>query len=372
MKMNKKDQRELHIMLDEALDRVLKGEDINIVLADYPRFADEFGPLLHTAKASHNAADIKPRPEFRQRAALDFQKAIQAMPAKAVTNKPVSRWRMAWVMPVAVFAALFISGSSIVVASSNSLPGSPLYNVKLAAENVQMAFTPSSLGKAELYAKFNDRRVDELVTIAAKNDGVEMAAEIDTLNTRMASNMAAISELTGGANTEATSGSISMMAVPDKSAEFNDNSAADTTTAPTATATEPATQSATSTTIAAVTPATVSPLGVSTANTTMTQPYRSVTTDITIPPATSTEIIPPDVDTAVPEGGYGLDDERHGGALTDKEQKLKTLLTEKQQKNLEKLEAAWEKAPDWLKPLIRQAIDIIFYGYDNSINNLSY
>jgi hypothetical protein len=386
MKMNKKDQRELHAMLDEALDRVLKGEDINIILADYPRFASEFAPLLRTAGDTRKAVDIKPRPEFRQRAALDFQKAIQAMPVKAGGNKYTSRWRMAWIMPVAVFVAVLISGTGIVAASNNSLPGSPLYSVKLATENVQLAFTPSNIGKAELYAKFNDRRVDELVTIAAKTDAVELVADIDTLNTRIASNMAEISQLTGGANTAATSGSMSMMAATEQSKGIiglNDNSTAATTTplaSTTATVTRTATSTMTTTvattrtaTSTAVTPDTTnSQLPNLTTSTTTTQqgvPATS-TTATTIPPAGSTTIIPPATESVSPERAYGPGNETHS-ALTDEEQKLVTLLTEKQQENLEKLEAAWEKAPDWLKPLIRQAIDLILYGYDTSISNLS-
>jgi hypothetical protein len=377
MKMNKKEQRELHVMLDEALDRVLKGEDVNVVLADYPRFSEEFAPLLRTAGAGRKAADIKPRPEFRQRAAMDFQKAIQALPVKAGGNKSASRWRLAWIMPVALFAALLVSGTGIVAASSNSLPGSPLYSVKLAAENVQLAFTPSDIGKAELYAKFNDRRVDELVAIAANPDGVELAAEIDELNTRMVSNMNSISELTGGTDTAATSGSMYMIAAPEKgtsSQNFNDG-----TTDPAATTTATATMTSTTTPVTTTTepviiigPSTQHSASISTTTTTMTQTDVPVTstTSITAPPATSTIVILSATETAAPEETPGVGSARHS-ALTDEERQLAKLLTEKQQKNLEKLEAAWEKAPDWLKPLIRQAIEIILYGYDASISNLS-
>jgi hypothetical protein len=365
MKINKKDQRELHAMLDEALDRVLKGEDINIVLADYPRFASEFAPLLRTARASYKAADIKPRPEFRQRAALDFQKAIQAMPVKAGGNKYASRWRLAWMMPVAVFVALLISGTGIVVASNNSLPGSPLYSVKLAAENVQLAFTPSDLGKAELYSKFNDRRVDELVAVAANTGGVELAADIDTLNTRIASNMAEISQLTGGANAAATSGSMSMMAAQEKSGILQDSDDGNTTPASTTTAT------ATTNMTAAITPTTASTTVVpdTTSNSLPPELTTSTTTTQQGVPATAITI-PPATESVSPGSAYGPGHENRN-ALTDKEQKLVTLLTKKQQENLKKLEAAWEKAPDWLKPQIRQAIEIILYGYDTSISNLS-
>ena len=46
----------------------------------YPEYAAELEPLLKTALETRNAAAIKPRPEFRQRAANDFQAAIREMP----------------------------------------------------------------------------------------------------------------------------------------------------------------------------------------------------------------------------------------------------------------------------------------------------
>ena len=110
------------------------------------------------------------------------------------------------------------------------------------------------------------------------------------------------------------------------------------------------------------------------------RPFEEIST-VTRPPvlgATSRQlarnppgIIPPGTESDSPVRAYGPAHENKS-ALTDEEQKLVTLLTKKQQENLKKLEAAWEKAPDWLKPLIRQAIELILYGYDASISNLSY
>jgi hypothetical protein len=387
---NKKEQKELYAALDEALDRVIKGEDINTVLAGYPRYADEIEPLLRTAIDTHKAAAIKPRPEFRQRAALEFQQAIQAMPAASKGPAKVSRLRLAWMMPLAIVVALLISGTGIVAASTNSLPGSPLYNVKLAAESVQLAFTPSDLGKAELYAAFNDRRVDELVAIAANTgDGEEMAADIDALNTRMVTNMNAISELTGGeagGNLEmygdSNMQSPTMMTAPDgtRNEDNTKTLAAPTMTAvtpaPTTTATHPLAVATTTTTLTATTipQATTAPAPAATAPVTEPVVPRTVTTVtstlITVPPATTTAVIPPAADSQESAGLYSAEYDGLGkGALTEEEQKLKTLLAEKLQESLTKLEAAWEKAPDWLKPQILRAIEIILYGYDKSISN---
>ena len=80
------------------------------------------------------------------------------------------RWQLRWVLPVAVVILLIIGGGGTVVAAANSLPDSPLYRVKLATEAVQLAFTRSDLGKAELYARFADRRVEEIVKMAEKGN----------------------------------------------------------------------------------------------------------------------------------------------------------------------------------------------------------
>jgi hypothetical protein len=292
------------------------------------------------------------------------------MPVNTKQTAKVSRWRMAWVMPVAVFIALVMSGAGVVAASTNSLPGSPLYSVKLAAENVQLAFTPSNLGKAELYAKFNDRRVNELVAIAANADGVQMAAEIDKLNTRMVSNMNSISELTGGAETVNTSGSKNILAAPSgagSSEYFDDQGTASSTPASTTTAV-----------IAPVTTTTTHTLTIDVPSTQNTPPRTTTVTRTSVPETGTTLIVVPPATTSGVDGTESVEPDRmysgngHTSALTDEEQKLVSLLTEKQQENIKKLEAAWVKAPDWLKPLIRQAIDIILYGYDTSISNLSY
>ena len=223
---DKKDKRELFDILDEALDRVLKGEDIQTILADYPRYADELEPLLKTALDTRRAAAIKPRPEFRDRAAVEFQKAIQNMPVKAKTGQPVRHWRLRVVAPLAALLVVLLAGTGTVAAANYSLPDSPLYGVKLATESVEVALTPAASGKAELYARFNDRRVDELVRMAAKGN----SSQVEMLTGRINSNMDNISRLTGGVvNTNQTFGIMSSGApgpasVPDTGERFsNDN-----------------------------------------------------------------------------------------------------------------------------------------------------
>ncbi len=358
--MNKKNYNRIDFdtALDECLERVMKGEDLQNVLARYPQYARELEPLLRTALDTRGAiASARPRPEFRQRAAVEFQKAIQRMPAKSGGF----RWRAAWAAPLATLAVVLIAGSGTVAAASSSLPGSPLYSVKLATETVQIALTPSALGKAELYSKFNDRRVDELVQMADKG----MAAEINALNTRMEEQMNAMSELTGGTASAAGVNDKTVMMAPAATAPpEHDTLTSETDQGPSAKAPQMATAvpSPTSTlrpTIAAGPETTVAP----------------TTTPAPAPAATTTTAIAPPAEERglfnINRAGDNDQGNQDNRGRNDKQDRLQKTLTEKQQKNLERLQAALERAPEDMKPEIQRSIDIILYGYDTSISNLS-
>ena len=71
------------------------------------------------------------------------------------------------------------------MAASNSMPVDALYSVKLTSEQVQLAVTPSDIGKAELNAKFADRRADEIIYVANKGDAQEVQVAAQRLNTNL-------------------------------------------------------------------------------------------------------------------------------------------------------------------------------------------
>ncbi|GAI36246.1 unnamed protein product [marine sediment metagenome] len=65
------------------------------------------------------------------------------------------------------------------------MPDSLLYPVKLATEQVQLALTPSDIGKAELCAKLADRRVAEIIHMADKGDAQQVEAITQRLDERL-------------------------------------------------------------------------------------------------------------------------------------------------------------------------------------------
>ncbi len=176
-----KKSRKFNDIFDECLERLLvNGETIEQCLRSYPEQADELEPLLQTALATKQASAIQPRPEFRAKARYQFRSALQEIEQKR--RLPLFGWQPRWATVVAIVLVLLLAGGGTVAAAGNSMPGNPLYQVKLATEQVQLALTPSALGKAELYAKLTDKRVAEIIYAANKGKPEQVERVTQRLN----------------------------------------------------------------------------------------------------------------------------------------------------------------------------------------------
>lgn len=172
--------RQFNDILNECLDRLLKGESVEQCLADYPEQADALRPLLQVAVMTKSAASIQPHPEFKARARYQFRAALQEMAEKK--SRPFFQWLPQWATAVIVFLVLLLAGGSTMVAAQGSMPDEPLYPVKLASEQVRLALTFSDVGKAELYASLADKRVAEIVRMADKGESAQVERVARRLN----------------------------------------------------------------------------------------------------------------------------------------------------------------------------------------------
>jgi len=172
--------RQFNDILNECLDRLLKGESVEQCLAVYPEQADALRPLLQVAAVTKSAAGIQPRPEFKARARYRFRAALQEMAEKK--SRPFFQWLPQWATAVTVFLVLLLAGGSTMVAAQDSMPDEPLYPVKLASEQVRLALTFSDVAKAELYATLADKRVAEIVRMADKGESAQVERVAQRLN----------------------------------------------------------------------------------------------------------------------------------------------------------------------------------------------
>ncbi|MEE8413082.1 MAG: DUF5667 domain-containing protein [Dehalococcoidales bacterium] len=174
-------------VLDNCLERLLvKDETIEQCLQSFPEHSDELKPLLEMAMATRQVSTIEPRPEFREQARYRFQTALRETGQKK--SRPLFNWgwQPRWVTTAAIALIVFITGGGTLAAASGSMPDNFLYPVKLVTEQVQVAFTFSRLDKAELHAQIADKRVTEIVYLAAKGKPGKILSTTDNLNVHLA------------------------------------------------------------------------------------------------------------------------------------------------------------------------------------------
>jgi hypothetical protein len=116
-------------------------------------------PPAPRAKASHRAA-------FLGQAAQMHEQAV-ARPQCLGLRLPAQFWR-SLVAATLVLALVLSVGGGIARAAEGSLPGSPLYPLKLAAEDARTVLTLDPSARTRLYLHFADRRTDEMLRLAVE------------------------------------------------------------------------------------------------------------------------------------------------------------------------------------------------------------
>jgi hypothetical protein len=189
--------KEFNNILDECLERiVLGGETLEQCLERYPEQAAELKPLLETVLAVKEASAVEPRPEFKARASYQFRSALGEKAAPK--RRSFFGWLPRWATALTIVLIVLLAGGGTVVAASNSMPDSILYPVKLATEEVRLAFTPSQLGKARLCSGFADERVAEIIYMAEKGDAHQVELITQRLDDRLGTLVVLVSGLETG------------------------------------------------------------------------------------------------------------------------------------------------------------------------------
>ena len=142
-------------------------------LRAYPELRPELEPLLSLAVELRSMPRISAPESLRSLRRPVFASAAHDRDARP--RMPLG-WRIlrpspAWVAPLARLAAglilAFLLLGGTMVASADSLPEEPLYPLKLALENAQLALTSDPVARAELEMQFAGRRLQE-VELAAR------------------------------------------------------------------------------------------------------------------------------------------------------------------------------------------------------------
>ena len=158
--------------LNDCLDRMAEGEDINICTARYPEYADELVCLLEAAHSTMQAnSSLTYSPEAKARGLAKLNSALSR-------PRPKSRWRLREIhlppvpRPIlfGIFAIVITFGAagSTMAASSDSTPGEPLYWIKSMKEKTLLGMARSEMGRAEVHASLASVRGEEVRRLIAR------------------------------------------------------------------------------------------------------------------------------------------------------------------------------------------------------------
>lgn len=160
-------------ILEVCLQELEKGTDLDSLLARYPNHAVELRPMLQAAIRARSMSAAVPSPDAvrRGRAKL-MQRAAEMREEKVVPiRKPVKRVIPAfqrWAMTLSLTATLLVSGTGLVGASSNALPGENLYPVKRTWEDMRLFFTFDTNQRDMLESEFESERLHEANELIAE------------------------------------------------------------------------------------------------------------------------------------------------------------------------------------------------------------
>ena len=175
-------RRQFADILDECLQELNRGADLEAVLTRHRDCAPRLRPLLEAALLVQQG----PHPQLSPQAnALGRRRLLEAVarkarqkaaPSRLRAKRPFLRWpslpgwqvsRLSFrVASAALVLAIALASLGTVNAAADSLPDSPLYAVKLATERVQLALALSPESKARLHLSFAGRRLWEVHTQA--------------------------------------------------------------------------------------------------------------------------------------------------------------------------------------------------------------
>jgi hypothetical protein len=309
-------------IFDECVNRINSGESIESCLQRYPGDAPELSVLLQTyVNVRWRGSLVQPNPDFKARARLNLlyeqrleaQKRYNSQPQKQRHPASFSFGRV-WAPALAGLVVFLLVGSAgTAAAATGAMPDEPLYNVKLATEQVQLALAFSDTDKAIVNTQLAEKRSEEVEVMAAQGKTDQVIATTARMVTSLENAEAAINKLS---ETWAyTSGPQPVIPV--------------TPTVPVpATKTTPA-----PTTSVKTTPST----GTS----------QSAATATTTPPASTAS-----TDNTSQAGNAQVK------ALNEKTEKLRNTVNSSMNKNVTSLESALNKAPESAKSAIQKAIDL--------------
>jgi hypothetical protein len=159
----------LYDVLENCIQALERGENLDSILARYPDLKDELRPVLEASlhARTFGGGDIPSDVQRRGRARL-MQRASEMREAKRAPRRRMIPMFSRLAITFSVLGGFVLGSTGLVSAASASLPGDQLYPVKRTWEGVRLtlAFDPQS--RSMLESQFEQERLDETSELITK------------------------------------------------------------------------------------------------------------------------------------------------------------------------------------------------------------
>ncbi len=160
---------EVYDALEHCLEAMERGASIDNALRRYPELASELRPLLLASLVARGSSRVHVPVDVRKRGRERLLRYVRQ--AEATAKRPRLRIipafpRMA--MTAVLAAALVLTSTGLVSASSASLPGQHLYPVKRTWESIRLWFVFGAAERDLLESDYEQERINEISELLGK------------------------------------------------------------------------------------------------------------------------------------------------------------------------------------------------------------
>lgn len=180
-------REDIYTILDNCLTMLDQGFDLESCLARYPEYASELRPLL-MASMDADSLSVKEIPvDVVRRSKSKVLNAAAEMREQKSIKKPFlvlppkRIFRFSLVALITLLMLVGVGGTSLVRASTASLPGDQFYPVKLTWENLLLKLAASRIEREDLEDRFERERVEEVEDLfsSSRSEKVKFFGQVD-------------------------------------------------------------------------------------------------------------------------------------------------------------------------------------------------
>jgi hypothetical protein len=177
----------LYIILENCLAMLDQGSDLESCLAQYPEYAIELRPLLLASMDAKSLSVEEIPVDVVRRSKSNILNAAAEMREQGSNRKPISFLppkrilRFGLVALITLIMLVGMGGTSLVRASTASLPGDQFYPFKLTWENLLLKLAASQIEREELEDRFEKERVEEVEELfsSSRSESVKFYGLVD-------------------------------------------------------------------------------------------------------------------------------------------------------------------------------------------------